>query len=145
MADYQLPRDVTRAGPQRSWVAGKVVSVRVRDLDNPEASQNTQASQATYGAGKTKGKGKKSKAKQASRTVLEFYLCGGNTPADVILCEAWEASVRSMLGPLIQVGASMRVRKCLALAFTAKTSGFHHLAPAFLLEDHAGVRCGSPQ
>ena len=96
--------------------------MRVRDLDNPEVSQSTQASQATYGAGKAKGKAKKSKAKQGSRTVLEFYLCGGPSPANVIQCEAWDEPVRVMLGPVIQVGATVRVRNCLAVAFTAKDS-----------------------
>ena len=74
MADYQLPRDVTRAGPQRSWVAGKVVSMRLRDLDNPEGRQSTQASHNTLRASKSQGKGKR-KGKQGPRSVLEFYHC----------------------------------------------------------------------
>ena len=36
----------------------------------------------------------------------------------------WEAPARAMLAPLVQVGAAIRVRKCLALAFNAKTAGF---------------------
>ena len=138
MADFQLPRDVTRAGPQRSWVAGRVVSMRSRDLDNPESSGTTEAARASPVAGKVKGKGKWGKAKQGSRKVLEFYLCGGPSPADVLQCEAWEEAARRMLGPLIQVGAMVRVRKCWAVAFTARTATYtSSRLPVYLKLDSA--------
>ena len=137
MADYQLPRDVTRAGPQRSWVAGKVVSMRQRDLDDLGGSQSTQASQATRGAGKIKGKGKKGKVNKrvthcAPVLFVRRHISRGCHPVRGLgRTRAHDAPTSD------QGGGDGSCQEMLGDGVYREDVSLHLLTPAFVVETHA--------
>ena len=140
-----LPRAIRKAGalPIGKAVVGRVVAAAPRQLA-PAASQSgpsqqqapslAQGSQPAPkgGKGKKSGKGKKGKGAK-SDTVLEIYLCGGESGADVILFEAWDEGDRARLQPLARVGSVVRVEKCLVVPHSEKTKWFTtSRAPVYL-------------
>ena len=137
MADYQLPRDVTRAGPQRSWVAGKVVPMRLRDLDDLGGSQSTQASQATRSAGKTKGKRQEGQGKtrvtHCARVLLvRRHISRGCHPVRGLgRTRARDARTSDPGG-----GGGAR-QEMLGDGVYREDVPLHHLTPAFVFETHA--------
>ena len=68
-----------------------------------------------------------------SDTVLEIYLCGGTSGADVLLFEVWDEADRRRLQPLARVGSVVRVGKCLVVPHSEKTKWFTtSRAPVYL-------------
>ena len=51
----------------------------------------------------------------------ELHLCGGTTPADVVMYQAWDATPRQRMQPVAQVGACVRVTLCTVVPHTEKT------------------------
>ena len=86
------------------WLIGIVTRRRVRA---PATSDNAGKSEKG-GKGKWKARGKGAK-NQDSREGLEVHLCGGSTPADVILLEAWASDVRLRFEPFSQLGKCIKV------------------------------------
>ena len=95
----RLPRDIRAPGPLRNdAVVGRILFLESRSLGSADttgqgaASQEGAASQVgAGGTGKGKkgsGKGKKGKGAR-SDAVLEITLCGGKSPADVMMFQAW--------------------------------------------------------
>ena len=89
----KLPRDIRTPGLlMAEAVVGRIVSMEPRPL-NQNASSQSAASQGAGTSASSKGnfaksKGRKGRAKgPRSDTVLEIYLCGGASPADVLLFE----------------------------------------------------------
>ena len=121
----KLPRDVRSPGPLRNdAVLGLVLFMETRSLGQAAAPGASAPSQLDAGdVGKSKkgrGKGKKAKGGR-SDAVMEITLCGGKTPGDVIMFQAWEADVRGRLSASGGVGDTVRIRRCLAVAHTEKT------------------------
>ena len=73
-----------------------------------------------------KGKGNKTGGGKGPRSdaVLEVYLCGGRTPADVILLEVWDEGLRARVQSIARVGDTVRVSKVLVVAHNEKTRWF---------------------
>ena len=130
------PRDLKPfrgALPAGKAVLGRVVSVSSRPLATASASGTAPqpalpATQPQKGGSKGKlalKKGGKSKAGKGrasfSDTVMEIYLCGGNTGMDVVLFEVWDEDLRQRLAPVARVGAVVRVKNCQVVAHTDKT------------------------
>ena len=131
----KLPRDIRAPGPLRNdAVVGRILFVESRSLGSAAATGSQAPSQvAATGGGKTQGKGK-GKAKGArSDAVLEITLCGGKSPADVMMFQAWEPDVRARLQGSAGVGDTVRIRRGLVVAHTDKTR-FHctSRSPMFL-------------
>lgn len=101
-----VPRDITKKGKLEagSWLAGIVTRRRQRQTGNTLDT----GSQDTGGRKSLKGYDRK-KDKNGSREGLEIHMCGGQTPADVILLEAWDPAVRIRFQPYSQVGKCIRV------------------------------------
>ena len=95
-------------GPLRCGVIGRIVSLRIRELGDQKG---------------TKGRGKQNKrgGKTNARSVLEVHLCGGDTPAPVVMFEAWDAGVQERLRPVAQIGAAVRIQRCSVMTHTDKS------------------------
>ena len=103
-----VPRDIVKKGKldNGSWLAGIVTRRRPRQKSNTQDDGSQEAGNRKS----AKGYGhKKSKEKASSREGLEIHLCGGQTPADVILLEAWDPAVRMRLEPFSKIGTCFRV------------------------------------
>ena len=135
----KVPRDIRAPGMMKNEAAvGRILSVELRPLNPSAASSPPAPSQAGAGAGakgKTStGKGKKGQPKGARAvSVLEIYLCGGGSPADVMLFEAWDAAVLGRLRSSAVPGQTVRIRRALVVAHTDKTRWYStSRAPMFL-------------
>ena len=103
-----VPRDIVKKGKldNGSWLAGIVTRRRPRQISNTQDDGSQEAGNRKS----AKGYGRKqSKEKASSRQGLEMHLCGGQTPADVILLEAWDPAVRMRLEPFSKIGTCFRV------------------------------------
>jgi hypothetical protein len=147
-----LLRSLRKAGPLPAGksVVGRVLSSASRSLiqSNSQlvASQLSQASTQVAGAksGKAASKGKLSQNKGGngkkggrkgnhSETVLEIYMVGGISSADVMLFEAWDEEVRTRLAPLAVVGSVVRISNCLVVPHSDKTKFYStSRAPVYL-------------
>ena len=143
-----LPRSLRKIGPLApgTGVVGRVLSVSSRNLTGASSSGATTqaalpASQPHKTGSKGKpplkgkaGKGKAGKGKAPlSDTVLEIYLCGGTSGADVVLLEVWDEEVRRRLEPQKRLGAVVRVKNCLVVPHSDKTKWFTtSRAPVYL-------------
>ena len=128
----RLPRDIRQPGPLRQdTVVARILFMEDRSLrkegpasQEADATQDRPASQVrASGTGKAKqggGKGKKGKGPR-SDVVLEITLCGGKSPADVMMFQAWEPDVRTRLQGSAGVGDTVRISGALVLAHTDKT------------------------
>ena len=111
----KLPREIRTPGRLRAEaVVGRIVSMEPRPL-NQNASSQSAASQGAGTSASSKGnfaksKGRKGQAKgPRSDTVLEIYLCGGASPADVLLFEVWEDAMRTRIQASARVGDTVRL------------------------------------
>ena len=79
-------------------------------------------------------KGKRGQAKGVrSDTVLGICLCGGTSPADVLLFEVWEDAMRTRIQASARVGDTVRLSRALVVGHTDKTRWCTtSRAPAFL-------------
>ena len=105
-ASLLLPRDVTNKGNVGDgvWLIGIVTRRRVRA---PATFDNAgKGEKSGKGKGKARGRGAK---KEVPREGLEVHLCGGSTPADVILLEAWAPDVRLRFEPFSHLGKCIKV------------------------------------
>ena len=151
-----LPRTLRKAGalPAGKAVVGRIVTATTRRLGDassqlalpPGTAAPIFATQGAKGPPREprvpmvrKGaKGPKGAAKGvASDSVLEVYICGGTSGADVLLFEVWEAAVRERLQPGCRVGAVVRIAQCLVVLHTDKTKWFStSRAPVYLKASH---------
>ena len=97
----RLPRDIRAPGPLRNdAVVGRILFLESRSLGPADTTGEGAVSQVgASGTGKGKkgsGKGKKGNGAR-SDAVLEITLCGGKSPADVMMFQAWEPDVRTRL------------------------------------------------
>ena len=135
----KLPRDIRTAGLLRAEaVVGRILSMEPRPLNQNARSQSAASQGAGTGAS-SKGtsvtnKGKRGQAKGArSDTVLEIYLCGGTSTADVLLFEVWEDAMRARIQASAKVGDTVRLSRVLVVAHTDKTRWYTtSRAPVFL-------------
>ena len=133
-----LPRALRKVGPlpPGKAVLGRVLSVMTRSLTGAissgaatqpalPASQPHKTGSKGKQAQKKGGKSKAGKGKASfSDTVMEIYLCGGNSGADVLLLEVWDEAVRGRLEPQARLGAVVRVKNCLVVPHSDKTKSF---------------------
>ena len=126
------PQEITTRGMLKEpvWMHGVVVRLRLRVPGAPGGYSQGAASQgaASQGAaGKAAKKGKRmpkgggAGGKPEKRECFEMHVCGGDSPADVILVETWEPVVQSRLRPLAQVGVALRFTNFLVKSHTDKT------------------------
>ena len=127
MADtlVKLPRDIRIPGVLKTHrVLARIISMEPRAL-NQTASSDGASSQRTHSQPKGNaghGKTKKSKSKGTrSDTVLEVYICGGTTPADVMLLEVWDEGMRRQFQSQAAKGDTVEIRNVLVVAITDKT------------------------
>ena len=108
-ASLLLPRDVTNKGKVGDgvWLMGVVTRRRTRvPATSDSRARPAVSDKGGRGKGKVRGKGAK---QEGPREGLEVHLCGGSTPADVILLEAWASDVRLRFEPFSQVGKCIKV------------------------------------
>ena len=105
-ASLLLPRDVTNKGNVGDgvWLIGIVTRRRVRAL----ATSDNAGKSEKGGKGKWTARGKGAK-NQDPREGLEVHLCGGSTPADVILLEVWAPDARKRFEPFSHIGQCIKV------------------------------------
>ena len=146
----RLPRDIRQPGPLRQdTVVARILFIEDRSVrkEGPasqevDATQDRPASQVrASGTGKAKqgrGKGKKGKGLR-SDVVLEITLCGGKSPADVIMFQAWEHDVRTRLRGSGDVGDTVRIAGALVQAHTDKTRFYTTSRTPMFLKAQSGT------
>ena len=93
-----------------------------RPVSTPQNGVNSGKGTSKGKGAQTKGKGKGGKGKGVrSDRVMELYVCGGTTTAEVLVCEAWDESVRTRLKPLATPGDVLRISKCLVAQHQPKS------------------------
>ena len=90
-SSFLVPRDITKTGKVTPdiWLVGTVV--RIREFKGG-AQDNA----------KGKGKSKKTGKAKQSNGGMEIHLCGGDTPADVIVLQAWDEQAKKNLKPFFE-------------------------------------------
>ena len=130
MASLLTPRDIVKTGklPTDIWLIGTVV--RTREMKR-EGQENNQANKgkgwkSNDQKGKSKGKGgsMKSKKDSAGNVGKEIYLNGGNSPADVMVLQAWGEPACRILEPFFKKGEKIQVGKINIKEHNEKTSSF---------------------
>ena len=98
-ASTVLPRDIAKEGKINNgvWLAGIVVTKRCRKPVDPTADGGK--AKGSKGKGKDKQKKSGKAGDGGAREGFEIHLCGGKTPADVIMLEAWDPAARQLLTP----------------------------------------------
>ena len=104
-----VPSDISKTGCFKNdvWLQGNIVRTRVR---KPQGNEQT--------TGKAKGK---SKGKRPPSEGLEIHICGGSTPADVILIETWDATITKLVKPFAEKGTPVAFSNFIVKAHTEKT------------------------
>ena len=122
-----LPQELLTTGFLKSTpVIGRIMSLRGTKFSgsaSPSQDSGTQSSQQSSRSKGTKGKARRSKG-DASDKVIEIHLCGGTTPASVILLKVWDKDVQMRIGPVAQNGAAVRVTHCKVEDHTERTAPF---------------------
>ena len=140
-----LPRALRKAGPLPAGkaVVGRILTTTTRRVAEAGSQIGLPPASAApilaKGAKSAKGaNGKKGSGKGAfSDSVWEVYICGGNSAADVLLFEVWDAAVRERLQPCCRLGAVVRITQCLVVLHTDKTKWFStSRAPVYLKASH---------
>ena len=114
-----VPSDITTKGKvdKNVWLAGVLVRSRER---TPQSTTST----GKAATGKSAGKKGKGPAKAAGpRSCLEVHICGGTTPADVMMLEAWAAEPKALLQAFLNQGEprAFKCTKFLVKPHTEKT------------------------
>ena len=112
---YITPREISAPGMLKPevWLQGVVVRIRTRILKDGATGADADKAGKGGKGGKPGKKGNKAGKKGGAADVqdrqgFELHLCGGDTPADVILLETLEPTVRARLQPKAQVGVTLR-------------------------------------
>ena len=112
-----VPKDVTQKGRlgNGSWLAGIVVRIRVRTAGG---AANSAASKSSKGKGKKQGKQSKSKQTEG----LEIHLCGGSTPADVMMVEVWDPEAVDRVKSRATMGSAVKLTNIDLVPHNEKTT-----------------------
>ena len=108
-------KEVTQKGrlSNGSWLAGIVVRVRSR-----AAGGAANAGKSNKGKGRKQGK----PVNQNQSEGIEIHLCGGTTPADVMMVEAWAPQAVSRLKGLSKLGKALKLTDVEPFQHTDKTT-----------------------
>ena len=112
-----IPKEVTQKGHlgNGSWLAGTVVRVRTRA---PAGVTNNFPTKSNKGKGKKQGKVNKGGQTEG----FEIHICGGKTPADVMMVEAWETDAVNRLKKLAVLGKSVKLTEIELVQHSEKTT-----------------------
>ena len=106
-ASVLLPREITKAGPLKAglWLHGVVVRLRKREIAWGSSWRHLRCgstpSTETHG--------------------FEVHICGGSTPSDVILVEAWDLIAVRRLQALAEMGKGLKFSNCNVKPHTDKS------------------------
>ena len=119
-----LPQDVTKAGKLKTvWLEGCIVRIRERKFQPQDSlSQDSKSNKRGKGAKKSgKQGGSLMKNSKGPRECLELHICGGATPAEVMMAEIWHEPLRKAVRPKAEVGTGIRFKNALIKAHNDKT------------------------
>ena len=115
-----LPHQVSAAAQlKKIWIVGRVVYLH-QDAEDQEGQGKGKGAKGKSAKGKGKGN-KKATFNDGNTKVLEWYLSGGTTPADVILCNTWEKATIRRVRPVLQCGTVVRCTNGQIKSHTEKT------------------------
>ena len=108
-----VPKELTQKGclGNASWLAGIVVRIRVR----------TAGGGSNAASKSTKGKGRKY-SKTHNTDGFEFHLCGGSTPADVMMVEVWDPEAIDRVKRKATVGSAVKITNIELVQHNEKTT-----------------------